>query len=571
MASLRLALAQINCTVGDLSGNRTKILEAMERAGQAGANLVAFPELAVSGYPPEDLLLKPDFVEANLESLHKIAEQVGEVVVVVGFVDRRDDLYNAAAVLHRGAVAAVYHKVYLPNYSVFDEDRYFRAGSEPLVLVLGEWRVGLSVCEDIWYPDGPPVREAMQGDAHLLLNISASPYHAGKWKDRERVLAARAADGVAAAAMVNLVGGQDQLVFDGGSSVFNHKGEVVARAKQFEEDLLIVDLEMQDIFAGRLHDPRRRKEPAGGVAEVVLPAARGGGEPVEARVTEPLGRVDEVLAALELGLQDYVRKNGFQGVVLGISGGVDSAVTAAIATQALGPEAVVSALLPSQFSAHETQEDARRVAEILGIRTITIPIGGLHGAYLSALDEVFRGTEVGVAEENIQARIRGTLLMALSNKFGWLVITTGNKSELSTGYCTLYGDMAGGFAVLGDVTKTMVYEIARRINEISPREIIPQSVLERPPTAELKPDQRDSDTLPPYEVLDPILAEYIENDRSRDEIVEMGFAPETVDRVIRMVDGAEYKRRQAPPCIRVTSRAFGKDRRLPITNRYRQQ
>jgi NAD+ synthase (glutamine-hydrolysing) len=613
MSTLRLALAQINTTVGDLAGNERKIIDGIARARALGADLVAFPEMAVPGYPPEDLLLKPSFVQDNLETLQRIAQatqhkqsiRAGEsappIAALVGYVDRADDLHNAAALLYDGQVAAVYHKTYLPNYSVFDEDRYFGSGERPLVFSLGESKIGVNICEDIWYPAGPTKTQALAG-AQLVVNISASPYHAGKGAARERMLATRAADNVIYIAFCNLVGGQDELVFDGGSVLLDERGEVVARARQFEEDLLVADLDLTAVFRQQLHDPRRRKErarlpteavevislaPNHGLRGPMSASARGTTQPRPTRsdvrigaghhpTTQPrLNPLAEVYAALTLGTRDYVRKNGFQKVVIAISGGIDSALTACIAVDALGAENVTGVFMPTRYSSTDSLEDARQLAHNLGIRYLNIPIDETFQSYLDMLAEPFAGTEPNVAEENVQARIRGNVMMALSNKFGSLVLTTGNKSEMSVGYATLYGDMAGGYAVIKDVPKDLVYKLSAHVNDLATREpagreVIPQRTFDKAPTAELRPNQTDQDSLPPYPVLDGILHAYVEEDRGLDEIVALGYERETVADVIRMVDRAEYKRRQAAPGVRITPRAFGKDRRLPITNRYRE-
>jgi NAD+ synthase (glutamine-hydrolysing) len=579
--SLRIALAQINTTVGDLAGNRAKILDYLDQARAQQADVVVFPELAVPGYPPEDLLLKPDFIEANRQSLQEIARRVRDITVVVGFVDRdEEDIYNAAAVLHAGQVVASYRKMFLPNYGVFDEYRYFGSGTEPLNLSLNGAVVGVNICEDIWNPAGPMEVQALEG-AQVIVNLSSSPYYAGKIQSRQRMLATRAADNIAIVCYCNLVGGQDELVFDGASLIFDQEGELIARGKQFEEDLVIADLDLNAVFRQRLHDPRRRQnllvwrlDPSTGsgrrmppVREVSVDARSLSDRPPSSR-SQPalLSRIEEIYAALVLGTRDYVHKNGFRQAVIGLSGGIDSSVTAVIAAEALGPENVTGVSMPSRYTSKASLEDARILARNLGIRFMEIPIDDTFQAYLDMLAEPFMGTERGVAEENIQARIRGNILMALSNKFGWLVLTTGNKSEMSVGYATLYGDMAGGFAVIKDVPKMVVYELARMRN--ARRQVIPPRVLERPPTAELRENQTDQDTLPPYEVLDPILEAYVEEDRSFHEIVTQGFDPAMVSRVIRMVDRNEYKRRQAPPGVKITERAFGRDRRLPITNQY---
>jgi NAD+ synthase (glutamine-hydrolysing) len=576
LGKLRLGLAQINPTVGDLEGNARKIRDYIAQAEAEGVELLAFPELALTGYPPEDLLLKPSFISANLEALAALAEGIKGLTVVIGFVDRDQDIYNAAAVIREGRIVGVHRKVFLPNYSVFDEDRYFAAGRETFVFRDGPLAFGVSICEDIWYPDGPARLQTLSGGAQLALNIAASPYYLGRGAERERMLAARAADQVAIVAFCNLVGGQDELVFDGRSVIFDEQGQLLARGKQFEEDLLIADLDLERVFNRRLHDPRRRKERLGytleGVELRAVELAFRGTRPrpqgvLAPRIEPELSPEEEAYRALVLGTRDYARKNGFKKAVLGLSGGIDSALVAAIAADALGKENVVGVFMPSRFSSQASREDAQAVARNLGIELLSIGIDETYRAYLEMLAEPFAGTEPGVAEENIQARIRGNILMALSNKFGWLVLNTGNKSELSLGYTTLYGDMAGGFAVLKDVPKTLVYRLARYRNSVS--KVIPERVLEKPPSAELRPDQLDEADLPaPYAVLDQILKAYVEEDRGLREIVELGFPEETVRRVIELVDKNEYKRRQSPPGIRITPRAFGRDRRLPITNRF---
>jgi NAD+ synthase (glutamine-hydrolysing) len=569
--TLRIALAQVNVTVGDIAGNVRKSLDFIRQAREAGADLVVLPELTLSGYPPEDLLFKPGFISANRAVLDEVAAATTGLSAIVGFADAKDDLYNAAAILHDGVLAGVYHKRYLPTYSVFDEDRYFRAGAGNTVFELGEIVLGVSVCEDIWYPGGPPQAQAWAG-AQILINISASPYHAGKSAARERMLATRAADNVAIVAFCNLVGGQDELIFDGGSVIFDERGELIARGNQFQEDLVITDLDVASVFRQRLHDPRQRKGPVPQVervhlaqAKTITPTARNPSPP---HIVERLPRLTEVYRALALGTRDYVRKNGFQKAVVSLSGGVDSSLVACLAADALGPQNVTGVALPSRYSAEISQADAAQLADNLGINFMVLSIEPAFQAHLDTLAETFAGREPDVTEENLQARIRGNLLMALSNKFGWLVLTTGNKSEMSVGYATLYGDMAGGFAVIKDVTKTLVYKLAYWRNEQGSTPVIPRRVLTRPPSAELRPDQKDSDSLPPYEVLDPILLAYVEQDRSPDEIAALGFDPALVHSVVQMVDRNEYKRRQAPPGVRITPRGLGKDRRLPITNRF---
>ncbi len=573
--TLRLALGQINSTVGDLQGNSRKILEVIDQAREMGAELVAFPELALPGYPPEDLLLNSSFIEANLEALKRLRRGTRGITAIVGFVDMIDDIYNAAALLHDGELAGVYHKIYLPNYGVFDEDRYFQSGTEFLVFELNGTAVGVNICEDIWYPGDPTRTQCLEGKAQLIVNISSSPYHAGKMHSRQKMLATRAWDYSTIVAYVNLVGGQDELVFDGGSMVIDQSGELHSLAKSFEEDLLVVDLELDQVLLHRIHDPRRRKEKLAPLAEgklrrILLSPLKIRPQPsVSPRPLISLGRAEEVYRALVLGTGDYVRKNGFKKVVLGLSGGIDSSLTEAIAVDALGKKGVVGVAMPSMYSSRESLEDGQALAENLGIEFQVIPIEGLFKSYLKTLKSSFQGKKPDVAEENLQARIRGNLLMALSNKFGWLVLTTGNKSEMGVGYCTLYGDMAGGFAVIKDVPKTLVYELASYRNTLGPKPVIPLRVIEKPPSAELRPHQKDTDTLPPYDLLDPILQAYVEEDQSLGMILKKGFRRKMIEQIIHKVDFNEYKRRQAPPGVKITSRAFGKDRRLPITNQYR--
>jgi NAD+ synthase (glutamine-hydrolysing) len=572
---LRIGLAQINTTVGDLQGNTDRIVDGLERAREHQVDLVLFPELAIPGYPPEDLLLKPSFIEANRACLNELLPLTQSLTAVVGFVDVDADIYNAAAVLHDGHLTGVYRKVLLPNYAVFDEVRYFKAGDGGFPLFELDGAVfGVSVCEDIWYPAGPPERQAAAG-AELLVNISASPYHMGKIQDRERMLATRAADNVAVVAFCNQVGGQDELVFDGSSVVIDERGQVIARGPAFAEEFVVADVDMRSVFRQRLHDPRRRKGELAhlyrpdSVQQINLPrSSPPPGRPAVVPAVSPLpDQRHEVYQALVLGTRDYVHKNGFQTVVIGLSGGVDSSLVATIAADALGAENVVGVSMPSRYSSDHSMEDARALAEALGIRYLRVGIEPAFQAYLEILSEAFADTQPGVAEENLQARARGNVLMALSNKFGWLVLTTGNKSEMAVGYATLYGDMAGGFAVIRDVPKILVYELATYRNQnLGP--VIPERVLTKAPSAELRPDQKDSDSLPEYVDLDPILYAYVEEDRGFHEMVALGFDAETVRQVIRLVDRNEYKRRQAPPGVRITARAFGKDRRLPITNKY---
>ncbi|HEX4999838.1 MAG TPA: NAD+ synthase [Terriglobia bacterium] len=573
---LRLALAQMNPVVGDLDGNVRAIIEWIDRARAAEAEVVVFPELALTGYPPEDLLLKPQFVDANLAALDRVIKQTRDIAVVVGFVDREDDIFNAAAVASNGQLAGVYRKMYLPNYGVFDEFRYFQAGGECPVFQIADATVGVSICEDIWYPDGPFLDQAFNGGAEVLINISSSPFHAGKRRWRERMLATRAGDSGAIVAYLNTVGGQDELVFDGDSLVFNEYGNLIARGKQFEEELIVTDLDIEAVFRRRLRDPRRRQRKASFAASAPrpVPTRPTPQQPLPARLQPELLSEDaEIYRALVVGTRDYIRKNGFKKVLLGLSGGIDSALTACIAVDALGRSNVVGVLMPSTFSSQGSLDDAEALGKSLGIELVTMPITPVFEAYKTSFRTAFQTLQPGaaaggVAEENVQARIRGNYLMAISNQFGWLVLSTGNKSEISVGYCTLYGDMAGGFAALKDVMKTTVYRLARYVNELAPGRI-PQSSIDKPPSAELRPDQLDTDSLPPYEELDPILRAYVEEERSLEEIVRMGVAEELAQRVIRLVDVNEYKRRQAAPGVKITPLAFGRDRRMPITNRFR--
>jgi NAD+ synthase (glutamine-hydrolysing) len=573
MRVFRLALVQCNATVGDFESNVTTILEAVERARDARADLVAFPELAIPGYPPEDLLLKPSFVVANQQALQKVASEVHGIVAVAGFAHLEGDLYNAAAVIANGEVHDIYHKHHLPTYGVFDEDRYFRRGTKAPVYVIAGTRVGVCICEDIWYASGPAEWQSYAG-AEVIVNINGSPFRTGIDDVRRRMLATRAADHVVALGYVNLLGGQDELVFDGGSLAFDADGNVLAAAPHFLEDMLIVDIDVDAVARERLHDPRMRKVAAPpreiSCPEVFISGAHAGDRsPVPSRITDELDVCAEVYGALVLGTRDYVRKNGFEEVFIAISGGIDSALTAAIAVDALGANAVTGVVMSSKYSSEHSRKDAFDLASNLGISTLDVPIEGPHGAFEHALREHIEGLPgQDLAEQNLQSRIRGMYMMALSNaRPRAIVLTTGNKSEMATGYATLYGDMAGGFAVLKDVPKLLVWALARWRNRDG--EVIPWSTISKPPSAELKPGQLDEDSLPPYEILDPILEAYVEQDRSLEEIVSMGYDRETVTRVIRMVDRAEYKRRQAPPGPKVTSRAFGRDRRLPITNRFR--
>jgi len=555
MPRLRIAAAQINVVVGDLDGNERRILEAYDSADAAGADLVVFPELTVTGYPPEDLLLRPAFVARAFETLQKVAAHTGGCVAIVGFPESGADRYNAAAVCAHGRVHGVYRKHLLPNYAVFDEHRYFAAATEPPTLyVIGGVAVGVSICEDAWSETGP-IRTEAEGGAQLIANLNGSPYYAQRLAEREAMLARRAIDSHVPIVYTNLVGGQDELVFDGASLVFDAQGRLSARARQFAEDLLVVDVEVAGPSKPTL-------------ASVAITDAPTAPPPVAPRIEPVLGPVPEVYEALVLGSRDYVRKNGFHHVLIGLSGGVDSALVAAVAVDALGAEHVTGVLMPSRYSSEHSVTDAVALAANLGIDTYTVPIEPAHAAFEAMLADIFAGTEPNLAEENVQARIRGNVLMTISNKFGWMVLTTGNKSEMATGYATLYGDMAGGFAVIKDVPKTLVYALCRDLNVRAGRAIVPESVLTKPPSAELAPGQLDADSLPPYDVLDPIIEGYVEDDLSIAELVARGHDPELVQRVARMVDRNEYKRRQAAPGVRVSPKAFGKDRRLPITNRW---
>ena len=565
---MRVALAQLNVVVGDLAGNVERISSAVEEAKRAAADLVVLPELAVTGYPPEDLLLRPGFIRAAREAVDDVARTCDGIVALVGGPAFDRDLANAAFVCAGGAVQGVYRKQFLPNYGVFDEHRYFAPGRELLLLRFGDVLVGPTICEDVWQP-GPPATDLALAGATLLVNLSASPYHGGKAEDREEMLVTRARDNAAYVAFCNLVGGQDELVFDGHSVVLDDEGEVVARAPGFEEALLVVDVDPTEAMGRRLRDVRRReleRSRAGSpvATTLELPIPREVSETVAAMAAPFAPELEQLRLALGLGLRDYVEKNGFQEVVISISGGIDSALTAAIAADALGPERVHTVSMPSRFSSDATRDDARDVSENLGVDFREIPIEAVVTAYHEAL-----GGLEGLAAENLQARIRATMLMALSNTHGWLVIATGNKSEMAVGYATIYGDMVGGFALLKDVFKTDVWRLSRHLNERAGRELIPVSTIERPPSgAELRAGQRDDQSLPPYEVLDPLLEAYVELDRSREELEEQ-FDPEIVAKTLALVDGAEYKRRQAAPGVKLRPRAFGRDWRTPITNRWR--
>jgi NAD+ synthase (glutamine-hydrolysing) len=577
MRLLRIALAQVNTTVGDLDGNAALILRGVAAAREARADLVVFPELTLTGYPPEDLLLRPQFIADNLATLDRVARQVKGIAAVVGFADRQDDIYNAAAFIHRGRVVATQHKTYLPNYGVFDENRYFQTGARSSTVRLNGITIGFNICEDIWFPEGPTRVQSLVGDAEVIVNISASPYHRGKLQVREEMLATRAMDNLVVVAYANLIGGQDELVFDGNSLVVDQSGTVIARGRAFEEDLVIADVDVDAVSRARMHDTRRRRERRtlerrGVSVDRVVISSRYRAmirRPIHGGIPATPSPLEEVYRALVLGIGDYTHKNGFEKVVIGLSGGIDSALTAVLAVDAVGARNVIGVFMPSSYSSDESREDSAALAHNLGIRFMTLPITPIFQDYRSALASAFKGRRPDVTEENLQSRIRGNLLMALSNKYGWLVLTTGNKSEMSVGYTTLYGDMAGGFAAIKDVPKTLVYELARWRNgrEVAP--LIPKRVFTRPPTAELRPNQKDQDSLPPYEVLDPLVRGYVEEDKSPDDLVAAGFDRRTVRQVLGLVDHSEYKRRQSPPGVKITHRALGKDRRMPITNRYR--
>ncbi len=581
MRTLRIALSQMNPTVGALDANATRIIDCVVEAERLGADIVAFPELALTGYPPEDLVLKPEFIRDNIAALQRVAASVGDITAIVGFVDTDDtDIYNAAAIIQQGRVVGCHRKFYLPNYSVFDEQRYFKAGTEWSVYTVRGVEIGVTICEDIWYPVGPGTLQAAAG-AEVIININASPYRSGKHDQRYRMVATRALDELSYVCYLNTVGGQDELIFEGASMICDQDGALVCRGPFFQEDLLVADLDIDAVFSARLHDTRRRQTQfrilgidnvSGRIVKTPLAKPLAQRHPIQrspclAPVPEP---IEEIYGALVLGIRDYVRKTGFfEGAVLGLSGGIDSSLTAALAVDALGVENVVGVLMPSRYSSEGSRTDARVLADNLGIRTITVPIEEGFTAYLQMLAGAFENTQPGLAEENLQARIRGNILMALSNKFPWIVLTTGNKSEMAVGYSTLYGDLAGGFAVLKDIFKTTVWDLSRWKNETAGREIIPQAAIDKEPSAELRPDQRDVDSLPPYPILDGILKLYVEEDRSASDIVAHGYDAATVARVINLVEHSEYKRRQAPPGIKISTRAFGKDRRLPIINHYR--
>ena len=574
--TLRIALAQLDVVVGDLAGNIERLRTALAQARTAGAHVFVSPELAVTGYPPEDLLLKEHFLADALAAVEDLAADCHDIVALVGYPERADDVFNSCAVLAGGAIQASYRKIFLPNYSVFDEQRYFQSGDAGGLIEIGGVPIGLTICEDVWEP-GPPLSDEALAGAALVVNLSASPYHAGKGAERERMLVQRARDNVVNVAFCNLVGGQDELVFDGYSLVIDHEGTVLARGRQFAEELLVCDVDVEAPRAARLRDARQRpvrhrRRPRTELLATLKLAPTELRAPLAGARADTLSPEAEVYAALVVGLRDYVDKNDFARVVLGLSGGIDSALVACVASDALGSDRVTVAIMPSPHSSEATQADARRLATNLGVRALELEIADTMAVYEDTLGDVFAGRPHDLTEENLQARIRGNLLMALSNKFGWLVLTTANKSELSVGYSTLYGDSAGGFAVIKDCPKTLVYRLVAHRNGLAEaagtEPPVPLGVLERPPSAELRPGQRDVDTLPSYEVLDPILEGYVEHDLGPEQLVAAGHDRADVERVIALVDRAEYKRRQAPPGVRLSTKAFGRDRRMPITNRY---
>ncbi|WP_456400655.1 NAD+ synthase [Persephonella sp.] len=573
MKKLRVGLGQLNLTVGDIEGNTEKIISTIKEAKNQNCDIVAFPELAVTGYPPEDLLLKSSFINKNLQAVKKIAQVSENIITIVGFIDKIEDIYNSAAVLLNGNILATYHKNFLPNYGVFDEVRYFQKGNEIVLLNIEGYKIGLSICEDIWYPENPINIQAIEG-AELIININASPFHTGKVKFREEMIKVRARDNLVSIAYVNLVGGQDELVFDGNSFIVGPDGSILSKGLSFEEELLICDINLDGIFREQLKDNRLRNLRAmykreEKVKEINIDyKIKDKFDTIPQKTILDRPEIELIYKALVTGVKDYIHKNGFKKVVIGLSGGIDSSLTATIAVDALGSENVKGVLMPSEFTSNESIEDALELSKNLNIETFQIPIKKIYDIYNTELKEIFKGRKPDITEENLQARIRGNLLMALSNKFGWIVLATGNKSEMSVGYATLYGDMVGGFAVLKDVLKTKVYELAQYRNSIS--KVIPDRVLEKPPSAELKPDQKDEDELLPYPILDEIIMLYVEEDMPVQDIIRMGFDRQSVEKVVKMIDQNEYKRRQAPIGIRITHRAFGKDRRMPITNRFKE-
>jgi len=572
MKKIRVALAQINPVVGDFEYNYNKILEFIEKAKKLEADIIAFPELALTGYPPEDLILKPSFIEKNLYYLEKLKENIDNIIAVVGFIGKQEDVFNAAAVIYNKEIVGIYHKQFLPNYGVFDENRYFQKGDGLLLISVDNYKVGVSICEDIWYPENPVNDYAILG-TEVVININASPYSQGKVKRREEMLKVRSRDNLISIAYVNMVGGQDELVFDGNSLILDAQGEILAKAESFEEELLLADIDLDEIFRLQLKDNRLKnlrhiKKPIN-VKEVILDyKIKNKNNQISQKIALDKKEIEDTYKALVVGLRDYINKNGFKKVVIGLSGGIDSSLTACIAVDALGKENVKGILMPSQYNSKESIEDALELAKNLDIETFTVPIENIFDKYLEEFQEIFKGLKPDTTEENLQARIRGNILMALSNKFGWIVIATGNKSEMSVGYSTLYGDMVGGFAVLKDVLKTKVYELSYYRNYIS--KVIPDRVLTKPPSAELRPNQTDETELLPYPILDQIIQFYVEQDLKVKEIIKLGIEEKDVKKIINLIDKNEYKRRQAPIGIKITERAFGKDRRIPITNRFKE-
>lgn len=557
--NLRIAVSQINCAVGDLEGNTRKIKDYIVRAQGLSADIVCFPELSVTGYPPEDLLIKPKFVADNLKKIKELAEWTRnkDIVPVIGFVDKQGkEIYNAAAVIYNGRIKGIYRKTHLPNYGVFDEKRYFGAGRDPAVFNYGGFVFGVNICEDIWHFDGPAKEQAEKG-ARLIININSSPFHSGKIKERKNILGRQAVKNDISIVYANAVGGQDELVFDGRSMAVDNKGRIIVMAEPFKEQMPVVDIELS-------LSAKAGKKGAIDISDKISVKEK---PPLKAYICPPLEPVAEVYQALLLGIKDYVGKNGFHKVVIGLSGGIDSSLAAVLAADSLGKDNVIGVFMPSRYTSVESEKDTEELVKNLGIELLSIPMEGIFKVYLDTFSPIFAGLEKNITEENLQARIRGNILMALSNKFGWLVLTTGNKSEMSTGYATLYGDMAGGFAVIKDASKTLVYKLAEYRNSLGT--VIPGRVIAKAPTAELKLNQKDSDTLPEYGILDPILKAYIEEDEDPDKIISLGFDRDIVSKVSDMVDKSEYKRRQSPPGIKITPRAFGRDRRMPITNKYR--
>lgn len=561
--TIRLAMAQINPTVGDIKGNSKLILDAIKQAKKSGADIVVLPELIITGYPPEDLLLKPKFIDENIFALKAIAPKVTDLTALIGFVDKKGkDIYNSVALIHNGKIRAVYNKIHLPNYGVFDEQRYFMEGDTIINFKLKGVTIGLGICEDIWSKEGP-LKTQSACSAQAVININASPYNIGKHSERLKLIKKRAKENGLKIAYLNAVGGQDELVFDGQSFVTGENGKVLSNQKAFEEDFSLIDLEFNKIKTTKKKTPKNLKTVNLASTNKKLKPLKNG-----TSLNKNNSEIDEVYKALQLGLKDYVTKNGFNHCILGLSGGIDSALVATIAAETLGSKYITTVFMPSKFTSQSSTDDARKLAENLGVEHITIPIDSTFDHYRGVLESQFKNLPFDVAEENLQARIRGNIVMALSNKFNYLVLTTGNKSEMSVGYATLYGDMAGGFALIKDLSKTLVFKLSRHINEINGREIIPVSTITKEPSAELRDDQKDSDSLPPYEDLDPILKAYVEDDKTLKEITKMGYKKEVVEKVIRLVDLSEYKRRQAPPGVRITARGLGKDRRMPITNKF---